>query len=289
MKKGRELLHRLLFPAPHAIPWLILPAATCVPLLLVADRIPPVIVGLCSLLAIYVLVVLAIRLPVLYRAGLGYLARMRTQPWHEKWAVLSLFLGFGANLVYAIFRLIVGAHYGAAGLGAEAVFYIVLGVIRYSLVGEERKIAKKESVEARETAHRHAQRRCGRLLLLLHAVAIAIVTEIVRGRPRAPYSALVIAITGLYTAGRLVLVAFQLIRFRRRVSPLLSSIRTLNLSASLFSAFSLTAVCLTRSALSVAAQRLWNAAAGGVVLVASLALTIRLLWRARRAQKRGET
>jgi len=290
MKKDRTFFRRLLYPAPRALPWLMLPASASIPLLLLARHIPLPLVALASLLSLYVLLVLALRLPIVYRAGLHYLAQMRTRPWREKWALLSLFLGFAANLLYAIFKILSGARYGSVGLGAEAVFYIVLGVIRYALVGEERRIEKKQNAMARTAAEWHAVARCGRLLLLLALAATAIVAEIVRGRPHAPYSALVIAITGLYALGRIALVAVQLIRFRQHVRPLFAAIRTLNLAASAFSVFSLTSVWLTRSPFSFFHQQLWNAAAGAAVLTVQAALGGRLLFLAKRsAQKRGET
>ena len=234
------------------------------------------------------LAVLALRLPILYRAGLHCFVRMRARPWREKWAVLSLFAGFAANLLYAIFKLITGARYGSVGLGTEAVFYIVLGVIRYSLVGEERKLASKEHA-TRPRSEWAAVARCGRLLLLLVLALTAIVAEIVRGRPRVPYSAFVIAVTGLYTAGRVALALFQLVRLRHHTRPLFSAIRTLNLAASLFSVFSLTAVCLTRSRLSFSAQQTWNAVSGSAVLLALTALAVLLILRAGRARKSGGT
>ena len=40
MKKNRTFFYRLLYPAPRALPWLILPAAASIPLLLLARRIP---------------------------------------------------------------------------------------------------------------------------------------------------------------------------------------------------------------------------------------------------------
>ena len=291
MKKDRTFFYRLLYPTPRALPWLILPASASIPLLFLARHIPLPLAALASLLALYVLLVLALRLPILWRAGLRYFHGMRARPWSEKWAVLSLFLGFGANFFYAVFKILTGARYGSVGLGTEAVFYIVLGVVRYSLVGEERRIAKKEHA-ARTRSEWAAVARCGRLLLLLDLAATAIIAEIARGRPRFPYSAFVIAITALYTAGRVALVVFQLVRLRHHARPLFSAIRALNLAASLFSIFSLTAVCLTRSTLSFSAQQTWNAVSGSAVLLALTALAVLLILRARRAlstQKSGET
>ena len=274
MKRGQRFFYSLLFPSTRLLPRLTVPLLTAIPLFLLRQQVPAPLIAVGSLLCVYVLLVLAARLPQLARAGIDYFMRTVHLPWRERWAVLSLFGGLIINFAYAVFKILTGAQYRAAGLGSEAVLYIVLGAIRISLLGEEHT---EPDAEPTVTV------RCGRLLLLLSLCAIATVAELACSPARAPFSPLVVVITALYTVSRLFLCVFSLFRAHKHARPLHTAIRTLNLAAALLSAFSLLAIGLTRSGLSPNAQRVCNLSAGGGVLLCLFALSFSLL------VKRGKT
>ncbi|MCL2884078.1 MAG: hypothetical protein FWF49_01155, partial [Oscillospiraceae bacterium] len=106
---------------------------------------------------------------------------------------VTLYVSLSFNLLYAAFKLIAGVYYVSFWFSADAIFYIVLSIIRFTLlrhVREDEHDRKKGLLK---------YRLCGILLFVLNGAFIAVVYQIVRQGMRYEYRGPLIYAVAIYT------------------------------------------------------------------------------------------
>lgn len=237
------------------------------------------------LLALYVLLALFGKLPHLFLAQKDVLtprAFFRALKSDAARARLALPFGMLANLAFAAFRLVTGLFYHSFWFAAEAIYYIILSLIRY-LLSKKETAAKEREAPERLTMEWEAYRRTAQLLLLQDVSLGGIVLSVLLEEQTIIYPGYVLSISAIFTFFRVALSLRQIARFRKRESPALLSSKALSLCGSLLSVFTTQATVLSLFGKSPAVP-FFNAAAGGAAFLALPAIAVFMLKKAKRQE-----
>ncbi len=276
-KEKKNRLARRVFDPDFATLLTLCALAAVTPLLVLANiKVGFLIPYAAYLLALYVLTVLFLRLPRLFLAqkeSLAPRALLRALQSDTARARLSLPFGTLANLSFAAFRLVTGLFYQSFWFAAEAIFYIILSLIR-TLLG-------KETVGAVSAAAKwKTARRAARLLLLLDISLGGLVLAVLLEEQKIIYPGYVLSISAIFTVFRVFLTTRQILHFRKKEYPSLLTAKALSLCGSMLSVFTTQVTFL--SWVGGNAVPILNAATGGGVFLALPAISLALSKKAKR-------
>lgn len=187
---------------------------------------------------------------------------------------ISLHAGLTVNLAYIIIKLSTGIYFRSAWLIALAVYYILLAVMRLFLIR-----CRPDSGEADQFRR---YRFCGFVLLIINQALAGIVIFIVNQNRGFQYPGVLIYAMALYSFYAVITAVVNVLRTRRRQSPVLSATKAVNLVAALVSILSLTTAMLARFGGGDDPQfrRTMTAAVGGGVCTIVIGMAIYMIWRA---------
>lgn len=154
---------------------------------------------------------------------------------------LALYFGWLLNLSYAAFKMFVSVLYNSFWFSIEAIYYLMLGVIRFSLVKFEKENQDSVLLEWK------AYRQCGYLMLILNLLITIIINISSKNNKIYEYSNVVLYVSGGYTLYRLISSLIQMISFRKCGRPILSAAKAINISASALSLFTFFSTLITYS------------------------------------------
>lgn len=158
-------------------------------------------------------------------------------------AEVSLYPGLIINLLYAGLKLFSGIRYRSAWFGTLAVYYILLAVMRFSLLHHVRK---KETGEENRIRELYRCRMCGIVLMVLDWALAGMTVLVVRKNSGFTYPGVLIYLMAMYTFYAVITAVRNVIRFRKYGSPVLSAAKVINLTAALVSMLSLETAMLTQ-------------------------------------------
>lgn len=158
-------------------------------------------------------------------------------------AEAALYYGFIINLLYAGIKLFSGAYYKSVWFGTLAVYYILLAVMRFSLLHQVRKQNKAGNDKI---APWRRYRLCGMILLFMNWALLGIIVLVLRQNRGFKYPGVLIYAMALYTFYAAIMAVRNLIKFRKYGSPVLSAAKVINLTAALVSMLSLETAMLTQ-------------------------------------------
>ena len=188
---------------------------------------------------------------------------------------VSIYQGMTVNFLYVLFRIVVGIQYASVWFISMAVYYLVLGVLRLSLILSYRH--RNEIDELR------CYRRTARLLFVLNIPMGGMIMLMVLTNSGYSYPGYVIYISAMYTFYTMISSVINLVRFRKLGSPILSAAKVLNFIAALMSVLGLqTAMIAQFGAESDDFRKMMNAITGGVIWVLVILTAAYML---RRSQK----
>lgn len=155
-------------------------------------------------------------------------------------AQTGLYQGFFINLLYAGIKLLSGILYRSVWFVTLAVYYILLAVMRASLLHYVRKDEKNKISEWRR------YRLCGIILMFMNAALAGIVILVVRQNSGFEYPGMLIYMMAMYAFYAAITAARNVVKFRKYGSPVMSAAKVINLTAALVSLLSLETAMLTQ-------------------------------------------
>ena len=229
----------LLFPHP-IVAGLLFPAAVVLMLwgMLTRGVEDPLTIAFCAL-SFYGLVLVCLRIPDIIR----WVQRFRRE---NKYYLLyssdvqlrinlSLYFTVGFNAVYALFQLCLGLWHHSAWFYAMAGYYLLLGLMRLSLVRHTRYHAAGEDSRTEWRKYRF----CGWLLLVMN-LALAIFTLYFVFRIRVfPHHEITTIAMAAYTFTALTLAIVNAVRYRKYGSPAYSAAKAISLASATVSMLTL--------------------------------------------------
>lgn len=241
----------------------------------------------------YALAVTAAWLPRLLKkgkekvSGHALVRKLRSSPAGERYAAdvhfrnrVSLHVGLTVNLAYILMKLSAGLYYRSAWFLSLAVYYSLLAGMRLSLL--RYKPAEDEAGAFRR------YRACGFVLLLMNQALAGIVLFMVRQDRHFSYPGVLIYAMALYAFYAVITALINIVKTRRRNSPILSATQAVNLVAALVSILSLTTAMLTQFGGEDNADfnRTMTAAVGGGVCTVVICMAAYMIWRANKNLKK---
>lgn len=152
----------------------------------------------------------------------------------------ALYQGFFINLLYAGIKMFSGILYRSVWFITLAVYYILLAAMRASLLHYVRKNGKNK-VSAWKR-----YRLCGMILLFMNAALAGMVILVVHKNSGFAYPGMLIYVMAMYTFYAIITAVWNVVKFKRYESPVMSAAKIINLTAALVSVLSLETAMLTQ-------------------------------------------
>lgn len=187
----------------------------------------------------YALVVVVARIASLARRGNELLRRnvyvRRLQDDLSFKLRLSLFGSLVINLLYSAMNALSGFYYHSAWFGTLAAYYIMLSVMRFSLV----RYARTHGFGRNMDAELRRYRLCGIVLVALNVALIGVVVLVLHDDEGFEYAGTLIYVMALYSFYSTTLAIINVVRYRRLASPAIAASGHVSLVSALVSMLSL--------------------------------------------------
>lgn len=199
---------------------------------------------------------------------------------------IALHGGLFVNLLYVALNLFSGVRYRSAWFVALAFYYFLLATMRVSLVQYVHQKPTGEDIPAELRKYRI----CGVLLLFMNQALMGIVIYIVHQNAGFHYRGSLIYAMAAYTFYITIMAIFNMIKYRKRGSPILSATKAVNLTAALVSMLSLETALLSQFGSDQPQfRRVMTAISGGAVCVIVLAMAVYMMvWSTKQLKRKLE-
>ena len=155
-------------------------------------------------------------------------------------AEAALYQGFFINLLYAGIKMFSGIFYRSVWFATLAVYYILLAAMRASPLHYVRRDEKnKISAWSR-------YRLCGISLLFMNIALSGIIVLVIQQNSGFVYPGVLIYVMAMYAFYATITAVWNVVKFRRYGSPVMSAAKVISLTAALVSMLSLEIAMLTR-------------------------------------------
>ncbi len=288
MKKFRKILHRLLHPGAAVVILSVLAGAGLLVYAFVFAGDDNPVTYLSYVVSAYALLVLCFNLiPLLGKANRRVRQNRYVHQYLEDASFkmkVSLYTLLIINLLYAGVNAFSGIYYRSPWFGSLTAYYILLSVMRFSLV----RYARHHEFGENKTAQWKRYRLCGLLLVLMNVALAGVVILVIRQNRGFEYAGLLIYVMAAYTFTITAMAVVNLVRYRKYHSPVMSAARVLNLVTALVSMLSLETAMLTQFGGndSPLFRRTMLATTGGAVCVLVVAVGAFMITRSTRQLKR---
>jgi len=187
----------------------------------------------------------------------------------------SLYSGLGISLFYALFKLAGGWVYRSTWLMAVAIYYMVLAVMRYLLLKQE----KRGNADERKIFSV-----IGALMLLLGVTMTGMAVQMVRDGQGYSYPGFMIYASAAYTFYSVITALVQLIRRRRERGAAQKAARMLSCAVALMALYGLQTALIDQfgAAEGVLFRRIMNALTGVPVCGGTMAFGVYMIWCGRK-------
>ena len=285
MKRAWTLLESLL----HPLRWVLLTLppivfAVLIYVLLKGKSSMPAYMIYC--MSAYCLTIWILPLPRLFRkAKANMIHRLTGTVFGEKYigdlafrGSVSICQGMMVNFLYVVFRIFVGIRYASLWFLTMAIYYLMLSIMRLSLILSYRNRGVKSEL--------HCYRRTAWLLFLLNMPMGGMIVLMVLTDSGYSYPGYVIYLSAMYTFYTIILAIVNLVKFRKLGSPILSAAKILNFVAALMSLLGLqTAMISQFSTEGEDLRRMMNALTGGGVWFSVILIAVYMLLHRRKTKE----
>lgn len=189
-------------------------------------------------------------------------------------ARVSLYVSLAINLAYSAMKLTTGIVYRTFWLGALAVYYLLLSLLRFVLLRYMAKENKGLLYEYRR------YRLCGILLLILNMSLTGVVLPMVAQNRSFEYPGVMIFAVAAYTFYTVSISIVDLIRYRKYESPVLSASKAIRFAAALVSLLTLETAMLSQFGEDDSFRRLMIMLTGAGVCLIILTVSVYMIARA---------
>lgn len=196
-------------------------------------------------------------------------------------AEASLYQGFLINILYAGIKLFSGIFYGSVWFVTLAVYYILLALMRASLLHYVRKDGKSMVSEWSR------YRLCGIILLFMNVALAGIIILVVYENSGFEYPGVLIYVMAMYAFYATITAVRNVVKFRKYGSPVMSAAKVVSLTAALVSMLSLETAMLTQfgAADDPVFRRIMTASTGAGISILVLGMAVFMIIRSTKQMK----
>lgn len=153
--------------------------------------------------------------------------------------ILTTLPTFLINVFYTVYNGVIGVMNQSAWFITMAVYYSLLGIMRYFAVNTERKTSRMENPKLIRKRELSVIRTDGILLLLLNlALSGVVLLTIAKGTAKTHSEIMVISIAA-YTFYKITMAVINMVKVRKMQSPILITIRNIGVADALVSMLTL--------------------------------------------------
>jgi len=150
------------------------------------------------------------------------------------------------NLFYAGFKFVTSILYGSVWLGAIAIYYVMLCILRFHLILNAHKAAKLDNRKVKLIQEFHSYRKTGFLMFLLNGAMGGMVFQMIWQNEGYEYPGYVIYLSAMYAFYSFISAVWNLVKFRRAGSPILSASKAISFAGALMSVLALQTAMIAR-------------------------------------------
>ncbi len=204
-------------------------------------------------LSAYTLVVISVTMPTTIKNTKKYLNE------HEKTSfyvnksyertIFFLQMGLIVNLLYAAFKMSTAVYYSSAWLGAIAIYYSILVIIKYYLLRREKMYIQFDQEDEAYIKRWNSYRVTGFMLLLLSASILGLAIQMVLNGESYEYGEIVVIASAAYTFYRLTLAIVNAVQNSHSKNAIISAVKYVNLSTAFIAILALQTALLAAYAL----------------------------------------
>ena len=195
---------------------------------------------------------------------------------------VSLYISLTVTLIFSVFKLVSAVLYSSVWVGAEAVYYILLSLIRYLLL---RFMHSKNEKQDMIKEYRN-YRLSAVLMLFINLMLSVIVLNMILKNKTYSYSDTYVIASATYTFYTLTVSIVDIVRYRKYQSPVLSATKALRFATALVSLLSLETVMLIQFGDDESFRRFMTSVTGAGVFAVVLGMSVYMVIRANKMIKR---
>ncbi|MCM1126051.1 MAG: hypothetical protein NC429_06215 [Lachnospiraceae bacterium] len=192
----------------------------------------------------------------------------------------SLYQGLFINLLYVALKLGSGIYYRSVWFISLAFYYLLLAVMRFSLLHYVRNRKGGRASELKR------YRFCGFVLLFMNQALAGIVVIVVKQNKGFEYAGYLIYVMAVYAFYAVITSVVNIVKFRKYKSPILSTAKVISLTAALVSMLSLETAMLAQFGDDDAAfRRIMVSSTGTGVCLIVLGMAVYMIVKSTKALK----
>ena len=158
--------------------------------------------------------------------------------------ILTTMPTFLINVAYTVYNGVIGVMNQSAWFITMAVYYSLLGIMRYRAVNTERKVSRMKDPKLIRKRELSVIRTDGILLLLLNlALSGVVLLTIAKGTAKT-YSEIMVISIAAYTFYKITMAVINMVKVRKMQSPILITIRNIGVADALVSMLTLQSTML---------------------------------------------
>lgn len=194
---------------------------------------------------------------------------------------LELYFEQFLNFAYGVFKIASGIVIGSAWIGADGIYNFTQAIIQLF------QILRRKNPGSIENQWR-SYRVCGWLILLMHLTLTGIVFQMVSWRRAEEHGQIMVIATAAFAFYKITTSFIEIVKDRKHIHPIDSSVRMLELSQAIFAIFSLQASLLHTFGTGKPWEDLMNLATGCVVCLMVAAMGVYMIRRGTREIKKQQ-
>lgn len=153
---------------------------------------------------------------------------------------ISLLLSLVLNTGYAVLKFVAGVFYGSVWLITLAAYYALLLTMRFLLLRYINRNTKNVTAEWKRCCA------CGAVLLFMNIILTGMVVLVIVHGEGFVYPGYLIYVMALYDFYTMIMAIINLVKSRKRKSPVLTAARMVNVAAALITMLSLETAMITQ-------------------------------------------
>lgn len=159
---------------------------------------------------------------------------------------ISLHIGIGVDILFAVFKMTLGILYESTWLMAVAVYYMVLGAMHFTLLKKDREIWQHEDERMKRFHEFRGFRMCGFMMFILNAAMSGILFKMIWQDHGYSYPGFTVYAFSAYAFYCLISVIVKLIKYRHIEKPIVVAAKSVSLAKALMSFFIMQTVLIAQ-------------------------------------------
>lgn len=200
-------------------------------------------------------------------------------------ASISLYISLTVNIVYAGFNIFVGTSNKSNWFGAIGIYYLILGLIKFTLVKNSRAANKKPSVE-RKIYELRIYRFIGVLMFSVNIAMSVIAVQMIWQNKSIKHSEIMTIASATFTFFTMATAIINLQKNRKLENPITAAAKMLNFASALMAMFTLQAAMITSfDNGDDTFRQIMNTATGTTVLILVFGMAVYMIHRSNKLLK----